>query len=156
MRKPRHIVVLALASMAAALALVTSALADQTFHTLHAQLSPVGGAPLHSGWVNDIHANGPINGAHEVYHLDGASPNTTYQVVIVFYANDTTCSGVPGDFPTTTLTTNAAGNANATFNFAAGPPVVPPSHNSAVWELRIGDQNGVAAYATDCEVVIID
>jgi hypothetical protein len=152
MHNVRRILVLGLASTAALLAFTTSALADQTFHTLHAPLSPVNGEPLHQGWVNDIHMNGQINGAHEVYHLNGASPNTTYQVVIVFYANDTTCSTAPANVPTATLTTNAAGNANATFNFPAGPSGLV-THNSAVWEL-VGP-NGVA-YATDCEVVDID
>jgi hypothetical protein len=152
MHKPRRILVVALASTAALFAFAASASADQTFHTLHAPLSSVNGEPLHQGWVNDIHMNGQINGAHEAYHLNGASPSTTYQVHIVFYANDTTCSTEPADVPTATLTTNGAGNANATFNFPAGPPGAV-THNSAVWEL-VGP-NGVA-YATDCEVVDID
>ena len=32
--------------------------ADQAFHTLHADVVPVGSAPLKSGFVNDIHTNG--------------------------------------------------------------------------------------------------
>jgi hypothetical protein len=72
--------------------------------------------------------------------------------VIVFYANDTTCSGTPGEVPTAVLTTNAAGNANGTWTFPGGPPA-PVTDNSAVWEL-VGP-SGVA-YATDCQVVIID
>jgi hypothetical protein len=151
-RAPR-ILVLVAAGVAAILAFSGTAFADKVFHTLHAPLHSVDGAPLRAGWVNDIHMNGNLNGAHEVYHLDGAAPNTTYQVVIVFYTGNTTCSGAPALVPTATLTTNRAGNANGTFNFPAGPSGGPVTQNSAVWEL-VGP-SGVA-YATDCQVVLID
>jgi hypothetical protein len=152
MRNPRRTLALVVAGMAVTFALATGALADQTFHTLNTPLHSVNGEPLRQGWVADIHANGPIIGAHEEYHVAGATPDTTYQVVIVFYANNTACSGTHGLFPTATLTTNGAGNANGTFTFPGGPPA-PVTNNSAVWELVGPD--GVA-YATDCEPVIID
>ena len=66
MGSPRRILVLAVVSAAALLALATPALADQAFHTLKAPLSAVGNAPLHSGWVSDSHANGPIIGSQWV------------------------------------------------------------------------------------------
>ena len=99
-----------------------TAAADSTFHTLHAALKPVGANPLQSGFVNDVHTNGVVNAAHEIYHLAGASPNTTYAVSINLYIADPSCSSAPVAFPTTQLTTNGAGNGNARFTFPAGPP----------------------------------
>lgn len=152
MRSPRRILVLAVVSAAALLALATPALADQAFHTLKAPLSAVGNAPLHSGWVSDSHANGPIIGAHEEYHVSGASPNTTYQVVIQFYAGVTGCPGGAVALPTASFTTNASGNGNADWVFPGGPPA-PITQNSAVWQL-VGPGN-VVAYQTDCQLVLI-
>jgi hypothetical protein len=152
MRSPRRILVLAVVSVAALLALATPALADQAFHTLKAPLSAVGNAPLHSGWVSDSHANGPIIGAHEEYHVSGASPNTTYQVVIQFYAGITGCQGTAAAIPTASFTTNASGNGNADWVFQGGPPT-PITQNSAIWQL-VGPGN-VVAYQTDCQLVLI-
>jgi hypothetical protein len=70
-------------------------LGDRAFHTLHADLHAVGGAPLQSGFVNDVHTNGVVNGAHQIYHLNGASPNTTYAVTINLYLGDPTCTTAP-------------------------------------------------------------
>ncbi|HEY7261201.1 MAG TPA: hypothetical protein VH589_06920 [Trebonia sp.] len=152
MRSPRRILVLAVISAAALLALATPALADQAFHTLKAPLSAVGNAPLHSGWVSDSHANGPIIGAHEEYHLNGASANTTYQVVIQFYSGVTDCTGAAGAIPTASFTTNASGNGNADWVFPGGPQT-PITQNSAIWQL-VGPGN-VVAYQTDCQLVLI-
>jgi len=152
MRNPRRIFVLTFASLTAMLALATGAVADQTFHTLKAPLHPLGGAPLRSGWVIDAHANGPIIGAHEEYHLNGASPNTRYQVVIQFSPGVTDCSAA-FPVPTANFTTNKAGNGNADWTFPGGPPA-PVTNNSAIWQL-VGPGN-VVAYQTDCEVVLID
>jgi hypothetical protein len=57
----------------------------------------------------------------------------------------------PVDVPTAQLTTNGAGNANASFTFPAGPPS-PLTQNSAIWQLV--DASGVA-YQTSCQVVLI-
>src|SRR3712207_4297736 len=102
--------------------LAPTAAADRVFHTLHAPLFSVNGAPLKSGFVNDVHTEGVVNAAHEIYHLSGARPNTTYQVQILLYLGSPTCSTAPLVFPTTTLTTNRVGNGNARFTFPAGPP----------------------------------
>ena len=152
MRSPRRILILAVVSAAALLALTTTARADQAFHTLKAPLSAVGNAPLHSGWVSDSHANGPIIGAHEEYHVNGASPNTTYQVVIQFYPGVTGCPGGAVALPTASFTTNASGNGNANWVFPGGPPA-PITQNSAIWQL-VGPGN-VVAYQTDCQLVLI-
>ncbi|MBO0831761.1 MAG: hypothetical protein J2P28_02420 [Actinobacteria bacterium] len=155
MRNPRRIVVLAVVSVAALLASAATAVADsapQAFHTLVAPLSAVGNAPLHSGWVSDSHANSPTIGAHEEYHVDGASPNTTYQVVIQFYAGVTGCPGGAAAIPTASITTNASGNGNGDWVFP-GSPGAPITQNSAIWQL-VGPGN-VVDYQTDCQLVVI-
>jgi len=132
---------------------VPVALADQVFHTSHAAAHPVAGAPLHSGFVNDMHFNGVVNSAREEYHLNGAQPNTTYQVQLVIYG-DPTCAGSPfATVPTATVTTNDAGNGNADATFPAGPANNPPLSVGIVWQF-IAD--GAPVYATDCVQVSVD
>ena len=138
---------------AAGLATVPAALADQVFHTSHANLHAVAGAPLQSGFVNDIHTNGVVNSAHEEYHLAGAQPDTTYQVVLVIFGSPS-CGGAPLlVFPSTIVTTNGAGNGNANRQFPAGPPNDPPLQVGIVWQFQSG---GVPVYATDCVTVTAD
>jgi len=141
-----------LATIAAASVLVPVATADRVFHTLHAEVHPVGAAPLRSGFVNDIHTNGVVNGAHEIYQLNGALPDTTYQVTILFYVVDPTCTSAPGVIPTATLTTNSAGNGTARFTFPAGPPSTLPT-SGIRWQFST--PAGVA-YETDCAPLDLD
>src|SRR5439155_9977165 len=63
-----------------ALVLVPAAFADAVFHSTHAPLSPVGEAPLRSGFVQINHMDGPINFAHDNYVVNRASPDATYTV----------------------------------------------------------------------------
>jgi len=140
-------------ALAVALVVVSPALADKTFHTSHAPLHPIAGAPLQSGFVNDIHTNGTVNGAHEEYHLAGAQTNTTYQVQLELFTSQS-CDGAPfAESPTAQLTTNGAGNGNADFTFAAGAPNNPPLQVGIVWQLLA---NGTAVYETDCVPVTVD
>ena len=145
---------LLIAGVAAAAAFVVpSALADQVFHTTHAAVHAVAGAPLRSGFVNDVHTNGVVNAAHEEYHLNGAQPSTTYQVQLVIFASPS-CAGTPFlTLPSAQLTTNSAGNGDADFTFPAGPPNNPPFQVGIVWQFL---SNGVPVYATDCVAVTID
>ncbi|MFL5927434.1 MAG: hypothetical protein ACJ77E_10920 [Gaiellaceae bacterium] len=138
---------------ASALAVVPMAWADQVFHTSHAAVHAVAGAPLHSGFVNDIHSNGTVNSAQEEYHLNGAQPNTTYQVQLVIFATQN-CAGAPFlTIPTAQVTTNGAGNGNANATFPAGPANNPPLQVGIVWQFL---SNGVPVYTTDCVPVSID
>lgn len=138
---------------AVALVIVPLAAADQVFHTSHAAVHAVAGASLRSGFVNDIHSNGAVNSAHEEYHLNGAQGSTAYQVQLLIFA-DQSCSGAPFlIFPTAQLTTNAEGNGNADFVFAAGPPNNPPLQVGIIWQFL---SNGEPVYATDCVPVSID
>jgi hypothetical protein len=54
------------------------AAADAVYHTQHMALEPVGNAPLRSGFVQNIKANGATIYAHEVYVLIGAAPRTAW------------------------------------------------------------------------------
>jgi hypothetical protein len=138
---------------ATALGIAPWAAADQVFHTSHASVRAVAGAPLHSGFVNDIHTNGTVNSAHEEYHLNGAQASTTYQVQLVIFGSQS-CVGAPLlTIPTAQLTTNAAGNGNANFDFPAGPANNPPLQVGIVWQFLA---NGVPVYETGCVPVTID
>ena len=72
-----------------------SALADGTYHSGHYALAPLAGAPLRSGFVENIHPNGPNIYAHEQYVVNGAQPNTDYQVELSIFPGDLTCSTTP-------------------------------------------------------------
>jgi hypothetical protein len=150
-RKP--LLVAAVLAAGASLVAVAPALADQVFHTSHAAVHSVGGAPLRSGFVNDVHSNGAVNSAFEEYHLNGAQRGTTYQVQLVIFASQS-CAGSPFlTIPTALVTTNGAGNGNANATFPAGPPNDPPLQVGIVWQFLSG---GVPVYATDCVPVAID
>jgi len=149
-RKPLLIVA---AVVAVALTTVSTALADQLFHTSHAAVHSVAGAPLRSGFVNDIHTSGVVNAAHEEYHLNGAQPGTTYQVQLLIYASQS-CGGSPFlTVQSSLLTTDGAGNGNANFTFPAAAPNNPPLQVGIVWQFL---SNGVPVYATDCVPVTVD
>jgi hypothetical protein len=68
------------------------AFADQTYHTERLPLyltdeGAAAGYPLRNGMVVNIHANGPNNAAIEHYMLNGAKPNTTYEICRVWAEN---------------------------------------------------------------------
>src|SRR5712692_8607956 len=140
---------------------LTVVVADQLFHTvrLSLMLMPDGAAAGHpalrSGHVVDIHPNGPVNGAHERYLLNGAKPKTAYDVVLRVFDNN--CAGAPSGFDrlkTVTLTTDQHGNAQGKFDFPAMAPLPEPLFFGVRWTLL--DANGVVAYDTDCITVGLD
>lgn len=105
-----RVIALALA-IALVLATAASTVADQTHHTTRSEFHAVGDAPLKSGFILNIHANGPNVFAHEVYSLNGAIPNTTFQLVAHVYLDDLSCGGAPSvSLPIGEITTSGAGN----------------------------------------------
>ncbi len=158
----RKLVVLGGAAILAMLLVAPRAgVADQLFHTVRLSLvlTPDGAAAGHptlrSGHVVDIHPNGPVNGAHERYLLNGAKPNTAYDVVLRVFDNN--CAGAPSGFDrlkTVTLTTDQHGNAQGKFDFPAMAPLQEPLFFGVRWTLL--DANGVVAYDTDCITVGLD
>lgn len=143
------------AAGAAALALAAPVLADGVYHSQHFPLHAIGGAPLDSGFLENIHANGQVY-AHQQYHLNGAAPNTTYHGVLEFFLFDPTCSTAPTDVPTATFTPNGVGNGNgdAVFPLSTIPPVIHGVANGEVFELLAPD--GTVAYSTDCTSGMFD
>jgi hypothetical protein len=134
---------------------VTPASADSTYHTGHVALAPIAGAPLRSGFVQNIHANGPNVYAHELYQLNGAEPSSSYQVVLSIWTTNTSCSGEPMlQLLTATVITNAVGNGLADAVFTPeNADGLRGLTVSAMWTLWNG---ATATYATDCEVISLD
>jgi hypothetical protein len=129
--------------------------ADSTYHSAHISLAPIAGAPLISGFVENIHADGPNVYAHEIYQLVGAAPSTSYQVVLSIWTTNTSCSGSPTlQLPTATLTTNGAGNGLADVFFTpANADGLRGLTVSARWTLWNAT---TPTYATDCEIIKLD
>jgi hypothetical protein len=146
-----------------AVALVPLALADQVYHTQKIALTAVGGAPLDSGRVQNIHPNGPNNYAHEIYFLYGALPTTTFYVFLLVYVDDTACSGPAGvHLNTTTLVTNRHGHGTAdaflTPEMAAGlrPSAGGTREHGVRWELSTDPAGANVVYETTCSVAVLD
>ena len=140
---------------AATLFIAPNAGADRVYHSQHVALTPVAGAPLRAGFVENIHANGPNVFAHEVYVLIGAAPEATYAVHTIAYPFDPTCSGTGVDLGATTLTTNVAGNGRSDrfIRPADIPNAVRGTTLGVRWEVT---RNGVVVYASACQAVTLD
>jgi hypothetical protein len=144
------------AIVAAALAFAPAAYADAVYHSEHLSLTPVAGAPLRSGFVENIHANGPTVYAHEVYALNGARPGTAYDVTLLLYPLDPSCSGSAVAIPEITLTTNRAGNAVGvnTFDVATVDSFgIRHATHGISW--RVVGADG-STYVTRCTSVTLD
>lgn len=151
MRAVRTILGLALAALALS---PTPAMADAVYPSQHIALHPVDDAPLATGFVENIHANGPRIYAHEVYVLVRALPSTEFTVSIDVFFRDPSCSSTPITFTTATLTTSAGGSGKAQAFFSpedAG--VLRNATHGAVWTLSAG---GTAIYQTDCSTIALD
>ncbi len=151
--------VLVALAVAAGLALSMGvALADQAYHSEHLNLSRIGVDPLRSGFVENIHVNGPQIYAHELYVLNGAAPNTTYHVALHVDFSSSTCSS--GEFtvlPSSDVETNGVGNGVGQKVFAPAdiPPHEPGTTIGIFWELTNGT-TGQPAYRTNCSAVTLD
>jgi hypothetical protein len=132
-----------------------AARADNVYHSAHIALHPVGDEPLRSGFVENIHANGPVIFAHEIYVLNGAEPGTTYQVTLEIFVRDTTCTSSPVPVPTAAITTNAAGNGrgDAVFRPSDVPAELRNATHGIIW--TVSDSSGIE-FRSGCEVVTLD
>ncbi len=149
--------------------LVPSAAADQVYHSEHVPLLPVTSAPLRSGFVENIHANGPRVFAREIYQLNGAEPNTEYFVSLNFFGTSD-CSGpliqpVPAigtTFEEVSFTTNAAGN--GTSSSVITPDLIDALDAHGVtlnvkWFISTGgysDAGGTVQYESTCATPTLD
>ena len=132
-----------------------AARADQVYPSQHIALQPVGREPLRSGFVENIHANGPTIFAHEIYVLNGAEPATTYQVTLNLFVGDPTCAGSVGvRTPTAAITTKTVGNGrgDAVFTPSAAAPFRHATHG-VIWTVSVGS---AVKYMTGCHVVTLD
>ena len=139
----------------AAAALAPLAAADAVYPTEHLALTAVGDAPLRSGFVQNIKANGPEVYAHEIFVLNGAKPNTTYTVTRRFFAFNPGCAAGEGTDEMATVTTNAAGNAKA--DAFVRPEQVPPPYrgkHGVLW--TVADASKAIQYSTTCTKVTLD
>lgn len=151
---PRHGIVLVALVLVMLPLVASTAAADQYFHTTHAALTPIGGAPLQSGFVNDVHANGPEISAQERYVLVGAMPDTTYSVALHISVGDPTCTVVSRVRQTSSFTTNGTGNGEGSFTFYQAHPKPPPNPQQ-VYIRWVVSSGGVPQYQTDCIPVVI-
>ncbi len=136
-------------------ALPSSASADAVYHTEHLDFEPVGSAPLRSGFVQNIKAEGPETYAHEVFAVNGAGPATTYTVTRNFFYLDPECDGaLVFRSDVAVLATNSAGNGRTDL-------VVTPSEvagfegvHGVAWTVK--SPSGAVAYRTECTAVTLD
>ena len=154
-RKALHLMILLMELAAVLFAPLSNVYADGVYHTERLSLVPVAGATLRSGYVLNIHANGQIIYAREMYALNGASAHTTYQVVGNLYLGNTSCSGAPDAvIPTAVLTTNISGDGTAEHVFT-------PQDAAGLRGLRVGARwqlwdGATLSYQTECTVVTLD
>jgi hypothetical protein len=128
--------------------------ADAVYPSQHIPLFPVGTAPLTTGFVENIHANGPNVYAHEVYVVVGASPLTSYDVTIAVYVQDLACSTTPLRIVTATLTTDAAGSGRADVFFSPeDADGLRGASHGAIWTLSV---SAAPVYQTDCSTIVLD
>jgi hypothetical protein len=139
------------------LVLPGAALADRVYHSQHVPLVAVGGAPLKSGFVENVHPNGPQVYAHEMYSLNGAAPGTTYQVFLLVHLGDPGCDDVAAtNLGSTELVTNADGNGTADrfIPTSTVPAGIRNQTHGVRWEVTTLD--GTLVYRTDCTDVTLD
>jgi hypothetical protein len=145
----RHFFALAIAVLLGT-ALVGVASADSAYHTERLALHGLSGAPG-GGMVVNVHADGPVVYAHEIYVLNGAVPGA-YQVTLNIFPSSLDCTGGSLAIPTAMLATNAEGNGRADVKFTpADADGLRGLTVSAFWTVA-----GPATYATDCTVITLD
>jgi hypothetical protein len=137
--------------------------ADDSYHTdqlpfLLTDAGETAGHPeLRSGHVVNIHANGPQVFAIEQYFVNGAMPNTTYQVALTLRVGGCEEPVAFADVPSSMVSTNVAGNGHAYFIISVEFADAFGLRNVLLgvhWTLY--DENGVAAYQTECTEAFLD
>ncbi len=149
--------ILALASAATLLTIgaASTASADRAYHTERVVLHPIDDAPLRSGSVVNIHANGPQVYALERYLLNGALPNHEYEIALTVHVSDTTCAGEAVEFFRVPISTNRAGNGHS-----KAPTIRPEAVAGLEGEHGVNwivyNDADIAVYETGCEDVVLD
>ena len=137
-----------------------AASADQIFHSTRPSLMAITSNQLRNGDVVDIHPNGPVNYAIEIYHLNGAGPNTTHEIFFrlsgaLFSTPVCGVTSVPFG-PVSSVMTNARGDAHNQLK-------IPPSfvtglglHGQTPEISWVFEKYGIPAYQTACIPVALD
>jgi hypothetical protein len=135
--------------------LASPAAADRVYHSEHLELTPVGGAPLRSGFVENTKAQGPRIYAHEIFVVNGAVPNATYTVTRNFFFGPD-CSGENDVFKSevANLTTNASGNARGDAKITPMDVAGFEGVHGVLWTVR--NAAGMVVYHTACTAVTLD
>jgi hypothetical protein len=136
-------------------ALAPTAAADRAYHSEHLDLTPVGAAPLRSGFVENAKSQGPQIYAHETYVLNGAVPNAEYRVTRDFFFQDPACNGdLVFHEDVATLATNPSGNARGHIVVTPGQVEGFQGVHGVRWTVR--DVAGAVVYQTACTAVTLD
>ena len=120
-------------------------------------LVPVAGEPLESGFVENIHPEGPQVYARHIYVLNGARSNESYDAFISIWTTNVACTGAPTFvLPVAVLQTNGTGNGRA--DVVHTPEQLD---ELGIRGLTIGGEvtfrrGGSLAYTTGCHVVELD
>jgi hypothetical protein len=164
MKTRLHVSLGALAGAAAVMALLAPlAAADAVYHTEHLSLTPIDGAPLRSGFVQNIKAEGPQVYARELFVLNGAAPRTTYTVTRNFFvfdppgpdpSSDPGCTGGAFTMDVGTITTDAAGNGSDTIVVRPEDVAGFEGEHGVRWTVK--DASRSLRYETDCTKVTLD
>jgi hypothetical protein len=145
----RHFFALTIAAVLAA-TLAAAASADRAYHTERLELRGLNGAPG-GGMVVNIHPNGGIVYAHEIYVLSGAVAGT-YQVTLNVFPGSLNCTGASVPIPTATIETDAQGNGKSDVKFTPADVAMLRGLTLSInWTV-----SGPATYVTDCTVVTLD
>jgi hypothetical protein len=152
----RYLVLVAILLIAAH-ASYSSALADMVYHSerLPFLATGVDGHPvLRSGFIVNVHPDGPVVGAIQRYTVQGARPNTEYNIIETIFEGCSAGSGQLLSLPRGTLTTDSHGNGYAEFVISA-EELAPYSGLTigASWTLEDGS---LVAYRTPCTIGTID
>jgi hypothetical protein len=136
---------------------VSAVSADAVYHTEQLELAPVAGA-AGSGFVVNIHPNGPVVFASERYALRGAEPNASYTIWLIVDALALACDFDGLAIPMKAdLQTNAVGNGTSPADFFFRPEGIPPCLRDASfpihWEATLG---GALTHITDVTMVTLD
>lgn len=138
--------------------MVSIAAADDVYPSDHIPFNPVGDQPLRSGFVENIHADGPQLYAIERYVLNGATPNTEFYIKPLVYLENAGCTAGLIPFPIeNTVSTNHVGNGTTLVTL---PPAAAAGLDGLTinvrWQLVVGAPDGPVAYETDCAVIVLD
>ncbi len=139
----------------------SAVLADQSYHTERLPLAitdagSAAGHTLRQGMVVNAHPDGPINGAVELYVLNGAKPNTEYSVywdVVGFGVLPTTTGGTTSPL---VVVTDSKGNGQFTARISRAFQISQGLTNIDLTLRWLFKANGITVFQTEWTDVHID